>query len=130
MFLPSYSMLGCMVFAAIALRAVAESVWDFAPSFSDDPFPPYPPLTNPDGTNISVTNLRGTHLFKFKGCTADKIRAIQEAYADFHTLASQAGVSSNIDWTATPALDFWGSDIPENTRKEIQRDSISAPLII
>lgn len=123
-------MLGCMVFATIALRAVAESVWDYAPNFSDDPFPPYPPLTNPDGTNISVTNLRGTHLFKFKGCTADKKRGIEEAYVDFHNLASQAGVSSYIDWTSPAAIDFWGSDIPENTQKEIQRDSISNPLII
>jgi hypothetical protein len=106
--------------------AVADSVWDYAPDFSKDPIQPYPDLKKPDGTNISVENIRGTHLFGFRGCAKGDADNIKQAYKDFHTLADQLDVYNNIDWTSDAANDFWGPTtgdnvVPENTRKEIQR---------
>lgn len=37
---------------------------DYSP---DDPFPPYPPLTYDNGTNITIQALRGTRLYGWKG---------------------------------------------------------------
>ena len=53
-----------------------ESIWDNAPDFSNDPYPPYPPLTNSDGSNILVSNLRGTRLFGWMGCSQEEAKMI------------------------------------------------------
>lgn len=105
------------------------TVWDFAPDFSKDPFPPYPDLKDDSGNNLTTENIRGVHLFGWKGCTSDETRQIQEAYNDFYTLANQFSVYNNIAWDSPAATDFWGpasgpNQIPDNTRKEIQRQSI------
>ena len=36
---------------------------DYAPDFSKDPFPPWPDVKNPDGSDIETQNWRGTKLF-------------------------------------------------------------------
>ena len=110
----------------VSVIANTNSVWDYAPDFSNDPFPPYPPVKNPDGTNISVANARGTRLFGWKGCGSPEQKMITEAYDDFHVLVNQPGVYSNIDWNSKVATDFWGptsgkNTIQEDTRQEIQR---------
>lgn len=109
----------CLLHSAILGQC--QSVWDYAPDFGNDPFPPYPPLTDDDGSNISIDNLRGTHIYGFKGCTEERRRLIQEAYSDFHTLADQLDVYNNIVWTDRAVQDFFGNNIPDGTRKEIIR---------
>jgi hypothetical protein len=120
------TILGSLLLLISFPLAVADSVWDYAPDFSRDPIQPYPDLKNPDGTNISVVNIRGVHLFGFRGCLSKETNDIKEAYNDFYTLANQFDVYNNIDWTSAAANDFWGPTsglnvIPTNTRKEIQR---------
>lgn len=44
-------------------EGTGPSIWDYAPDFSNDPFPPYPPVKNPDDSNITIENLRGTRLY-------------------------------------------------------------------
>lgn len=111
------------------------SIWDFAPDFSNDPFPPYPPVKNPDGSNITIENLRGTRLYGWYGCPSDRVNVIQRAYRDFNTLSSQDGVYRNIDWSAQAATDFWGAagsppwKIPDDTRAEIQSTSPQKPKL-
>jgi hypothetical protein len=56
---------------------------------------------------------------------------ITEAYNDFYTLAQQPEVYNSIDWTSNAATDFWGPNnppnvVPDNTRKEIQRELAEA----
>ena len=104
--------------------AVSDNPWDDAPDFSKDPFPPYPPLKNADGSNISTENLRGTRLYGWKGCERDDARAIAEAFDDFYKLASP--LASNIDWDGLPAKDFWGAysgqhRVSDARRSQIQR---------
>jgi hypothetical protein len=112
-------------------HAVADSVWDYAPNFANDPFPPFPSLKNSDGTNITVESLRGTHLFGWKGCDNDEVNGITQAYNDFYTLAQQPEVYNSIDWASNAATDFWGPNnppnvVPDDTRKEIQRELAEA----
>jgi hypothetical protein len=81
---------------------------------------------NSDGSNITIANLRGTHLFGWKGCSKEEANEISTAYNDFYTLAQQQSVYNNIDWTSQAATDFWGPSsgdnvVPDDTRKEIQR---------
>lgn len=104
---------------------VSNDPWDHAPDFSKDPFPPYPPLKNPDGSNITIENLRGTRLFGWKGCSSSDSKAIAEAFDDFHKLADP--LASNLDWSAEPAADFWGRNngpnrVPDERRTQIQRE--------
>jgi hypothetical protein len=103
-----------------------EQVWDHAPDFSNDGHQPFPSLKDDDGNDISVENLRGTRLFGYKGCEKEEANKIDQAFKDFHTLVSQNGVHSNIDWAHAAAVDFFGPSagkyrIPDDTRKEIQR---------
>ena len=104
--------------------AVSDNPWDDAPDFSNDPFPPYPPLKNPDGSNISTENLRGTRLYGWKGCNVPEQKAIAEAFDDFYKLANP--LSSNINWDGRPATDFWGAAdgpnrVSDTRRTQIQR---------
>ena len=127
----STSQLGGLFLLSSLSLAVADSVWDYAPNFANDPFPPFPSLKNPDGTNITVESLRGTHLFGWKGCSNEEVNGITEAYNDFYTLAQQPEVYNSIDWTSSAATDFWGPNnppnvVPDNTRKEIQRELAEA----
>jgi hypothetical protein len=103
-----------------------DSVWSYAPDFSKDAIQPYPDLKDSNGNNITVENLRGVHLFGFKGCAKGDADGIKQAYNDFYTLSNQLSVYNNIDWKAQAATDFWGpasgpNQIPDGTRKEIQR---------
>src|SRR6187402_2513262 len=85
--------------------AASDNVWDYAPDFSKDQFPPYPSLKNPDGSNITIESLRGTHLFGWKGCETEEVNAISQAYNDFYELARQPVVYNSIDWTSQAAID-------------------------
>jgi hypothetical protein len=94
------------------------------PDYSKDKFPPYPSLTNADGSNITIENLRGTRLFGWKGCEVKDTKAIAEAYDDFYKLANP--LSSKIDWVSEVAQDFWGMNegknrVPDDRRKQIQQ---------
>src|SRR5215472_14675882 len=80
---------------ASLIDANGESIWNFAPDYSQDPFPPYPPLQNPDGSNITIENLRGTRLYGWTDCGVNERNDITEAWNDFHTLASQPAVCQN-----------------------------------
>ncbi|KIN09024.1 hypothetical protein OIDMADRAFT_23751 [Oidiodendron maius Zn] len=102
------------------------SVWDFAPNFANDPIQPYPSLKNPDGTNISIENLKGTRLYGWKGCSPNEVEDIKDAWDDFYKLAQQKDLYKKIDWASQAATDFWGPAsgdrvIPKDTRKEIQQ---------
>ncbi|OAL55012.1 hypothetical protein IQ07DRAFT_584144 [Pyrenochaeta sp. DS3sAY3a] len=92
------------------------------PDWSKDKFPPYPSMTNPDGTNITIENLRGTRLFGWKGCEVEETKIIAEAFDDFYKLAQP--LSSGIDWASEVAEDFWGKNegpnrVPDDRRKQI-----------
>lgn len=119
----------CLLSTSHLVRS--QSVWDYAPDgIFYDAIPPYPSLTNADGNNISVDNLRGTHLFGFKGCTRDRATTIATAYNDFNTLASQMSVYNSILWSSDAAKDFFGPAdgpyrISDDTRRQIQRKSAS-----
>lgn len=111
---------------ASLIDANGASIWDFAPDYSQDPFPPYPSLQNADGSNITIENLRGTRLYGWTDCGVTERNAITEAWNDFHTLASQPSVYQDIDWTDQAATDFWGASrgtnvIPDERRTQILR---------
>ena len=74
------------------------SVWDNAPDFSKDQIQPYPSLKDANGVNLTVDNIRGVHLFDWKGCETRESNAISEAYNDFYKLANQLEVYNKIDW--------------------------------
>lgn len=106
--------------------AADKTVWDYAPDFSKDPFPPYPDLKNSDGSSITVQNLRGVHLYGWKGCQKKESDGIKEAYNDFYKMAQLPELYANIDWNDKAAREFWGpstgkTKIPDGTRNEIQR---------
>lgn len=84
------------------------------------------PLKNPDGSNITTENLRGTRLYGWADCQTNEINDITEAWNDFHTLANQDSVYKNIDWSENIARDFWGPStgpnaIPDSRKTEILR---------
>jgi hypothetical protein len=115
-----------------APKSTSVTVWDYAPDFAKDHIPPYPSLKKPDGSNLTIESVRGAHLFGWKGCTNEEANEISTAYNDFYTLAQQPALYNNIDWNNRAATDFWGPAkgkhrVPDNTRKEIQRES---PLIL
>lgn len=72
---------------SVAQNLTVADVWAAAPYYSDDAFPPYPDLKNPDGSDVSSASLRGTHLYEWIGCQSKEHKAIKEAYNDFYTLA-------------------------------------------
>ena len=74
------------------------SVWDNAPDFAKDQIQPYPSLKDANGANLTVDNIRGVHLYGWKGCDARESNAISEAYNDFYKLANQQEVYNKIDW--------------------------------
>jgi hypothetical protein len=101
--------------------------FDFAPDYSKDKFPPYPPLAGPDG-RIVIENLRGTRLYGWKGCEAKETNLITEAWDDFHKLADQLEVSNNIGFNEQSAREFWGASsgrnaLSQDTKKQILRKS-------
>jgi hypothetical protein len=117
---------GLIIAASLVRRIIADSVWDYAPDLSKSNAPPYPPLTNPDGSNITIENLRGTHLFGFDGCGGSQQKATIQAYEDFHTIMNMPGIYNNIDWDDVVTKDFFGAacgkyKIPHDRRKQIQR---------
>jgi hypothetical protein len=102
-------------------RAEDRSKW---PDYSKDKIPPYPSMTNADGSNLTIDNIRGTRLYGWKGCEPDESKAIAAAFDDFHKLADP--LASKIDWADDPALDFWGKNegkdkVPDDRRKQIQQ---------
>ena len=100
---------------------------DYGPDFSKDPFPPYPDVMNPDGSNITVENWRGVRLFGWKGCDSGAQSIIVETMKHFHTLADQKALWKDIDWDPPAARDIWGhSDDPrkavlDNIKPQIKR---------
>lgn len=78
------------------------------PGDSKRAFEPYPSLGKDGIGSISVSFTRPTQLYGWKGCQPDEVKAITEAYGDFHTLATQPDVFEKIDWNHQAAKDFWG----------------------
>jgi len=120
---------GGVVLLPSLLLVNADSIWDYAPDFSKDAYPPYPNITNPDGSNLTIENWRGTKLYGWKGCTPHEANDIAQTYNDFHKIVSTDGIYKNIDWSHAAATDFWGPadgdyQIPDDTRKEIQRKNL------
>lgn len=117
---------GLIIAASLVQGINADSVWDYAPDFSKSNAPPYPPLTNSDGSNITIENLRGVHLFGFDECGGSQQKAIKQAYDDFHTVMNMPEIYNNIDWDDVVTKDFFGAasgkyQIPDDRRKQIQR---------
>jgi len=79
-------------------NADGKTIWDVAPNFKNDAIQPYPDLKGPKGEDLTIANLRGVHLFGWKGCSGDEGKWIKEAYNDFYKLAQQPELYNNIDW--------------------------------
>ena len=100
---------------------------DYAPDFSNDPFPPFPPVHKSDGSNYTAENFRATRLFGWKGCDVYEQKIIVETWKDFHKLANQPSVYKNIDWNSQAAKEFWGHStdpkmaISDKTKSEIKQ---------
>ena len=75
-----------------------KTIWDEAPKFQNDSIQPFPDLKGPNGEDLTIENLRGVHLFGWKGCSGDEGKWIKEAYGDFYKLAQQPELYNNIDW--------------------------------
>lgn len=122
----SIMLLGSILWLLSLPLAKGNTIWDYAPDFSNDAIPPYPPVKNPDGSNITTDNWRSTKLYGWKGCTNHESNEITNAYNDFDTMVNVDGTWQNIDWKSKAATDFWGPSsgrfqVPDNTRTEIQR---------
>lgn len=76
-----------------------RTIWDLAPDFRNDPIQPFPDLKDPDGKNLTTENIRGVHLFGFKGCTNHEGNDIKVAYNDFYKLAQQPELYKSINWS-------------------------------
>lgn len=98
----------------------AAQAWAEAPDFSTDSDPPYPPIKNEDGSNITIENLRGARLFGWDGCNTDQKKNIPDAWADFHSLVSQDGIKDNIDWKGQAAQEFFGAAEGKPFPREVQ----------
>lgn len=106
--------------ASTLLLSRSEDPLAKQPNWSKDKFPPYPSMTNVDGSNITVENLRGTRLYGWKGCEVDDMKDIAAAFDDFYKLASP--LAYNIDWASEVAEDFWGNNkVPDYRRTQIQQ---------
>lgn len=106
----------------------AETAFDYAPDLTKSTFPPYPPMTNQDGSNITIANLRGTRLFGYDGCSKTQKDQINEAYDDLHTLLTDPAVYNSIDWNDVITTDLFGGPdqngnypITQARRDQIQR---------
>lgn len=75
-----------------------RTIWDEAPNFKNNPIQPYPDLRGSNGEYLTIENLRGVHLFGWKGCSGEESKWIKEAYNDFYKLAKQPELYNNIDW--------------------------------
>ncbi|CAI0654848.1 unnamed protein product [Colletotrichum noveboracense] len=98
------------------------SVWDYSPNFSNDTFPPWPPLEDDSGKRIDVANLRGTRLFGWEGCTAEDANKIKEAWEDRWNLVKDDDIKKNINWKGQAAEEFGGppTKIPDYRKQQIQ----------
>jgi hypothetical protein len=110
--------------ASTALMSRAIDPLSHWPDYSKDKFPPFPSMTNPDGSNITIENLRGTRLYGWKGCEVQESKAIATAFSDFNKLATP--LASSIDWAGEIAEDFWGKNegknrVPDDRRTQIQQ---------
>ncbi|KIX08363.1 uncharacterized protein Z518_03019 [Rhinocladiella mackenziei CBS 650.93] len=94
---------------------------------------PYPPLPADWDTNVTVTNLLGTRLYGWIGCSPDDREKIRGAYDDFHFLADQPEITAGfidgklrtgIDWTDQAAKDFWGPVTGKNRASDNDRNAI------
>ena len=100
---------------------------DYAPDFSQDAYPPWPEVTNPDGSNITVENWRGTRLFGWKGGDPGAQKIIVETMKHFHTLANQETLWKDINWDSPAAKDIWGhatddrKAVLDNVKLQIKR---------
>ncbi len=100
---------------------------DYPPDTSKDPFPPYPPMKNTDGSNITVQNLRGVRLFGWKGCSSPDVKTISDSFDDFEKLAKQEALWKSIDWNSPAAKEIWGKGagnkaVTDDRKTQIQRD--------
>lgn len=100
---------------------------DYAPDMSGDEFPPYPSMSNSDGSNITAQNLRGVRLFGWKGCSTPDVKTISDAFDDFEKIATIEALYKNIDWTAQAATDIWGHGsgnkaVTDARKAQIQRE--------
>ena len=48
---------------------VADTIWDDTPDLSKTQQPVHAPLTNPNGSNVTIEKLRGIRLFGYDGCS-------------------------------------------------------------
>ena len=109
------------------LRQPKLNPLDYAPDFSNDPFPSYPPVHQSDGSNFTAANWRGTRLFGRKGCNKNQVNLITEAWNDFYKLAQQKELYDEIDWSSQAALDIWGhstapkKQLSDETKKETKQ---------
>ncbi|KAJ0284255.1 hypothetical protein CBS470a_006970 [Colletotrichum nupharicola] len=105
------------------------SVWDYSPNFSNDTFPPWPPLEDDSGKRIDVANLRGTRLFGWEGCTAEDANKIKEAWEDRWNLVKDDDIKKNINWKGQAAEEFWGppTKIPDYRKQQIQQYFMETP---
>ena len=104
---------------------------DYAPDFSKDTFPPYPDVRNPDGSNITVENWRGTRLFGWKGCDKGAQSIIVETMEHFHKLANQEALGKTS--TGTLRLPRKSGATPTTLRKRSvmmssRRSNVSGPF--
>jgi hypothetical protein len=98
------------IFASLAILSFCGlgssqplSIPSGSPDYSNDTFPPYPPLTDP-----TVQNFRGTRLFGWNGCGASEVSIITEAYNDMYKISNLPSNYQNIDWQSSAAKEFFG----------------------
>jgi hypothetical protein len=85
-----------------------------SPNYTNDPFPPYPSLTDP-----TVLNFRGTRLFGWNGCLGPEVADITEAYNDMYKISNLAANYQNIDWSSVAAKEFFG---PQSGKYQLTDD--------
>ena len=76
-----------------------KTIWDEAPDFKNDEIQLFPDLKGPNGTDLTIENLRGVYLYGWKGCSREESRWVTNAYNDFCKLAQQQELYNNIDWS-------------------------------
>ena len=106
---------------------------DYAPDTSKDEFPPYPPIRNTDGSNITAQNLRGVRLFGWRGCSSPDVKTISESFDDFEKLAKQEALWKDIDWNSPAAKEIWGhgtgnKGVSDERKTQIKREHIAPYL--
>ncbi|KIX03010.1 uncharacterized protein Z518_06560 [Rhinocladiella mackenziei CBS 650.93] len=100
---------------------------------------PYPTLPANWNITANITNLLGTRLYGWIGCSPDDRTKIREAYDDFHFLADQPEITSGftdgvlrpgIDWTDQAAKDYWGPTTGKNKVSDNDRNGIQSELVV